>query len=89
MLPLVVCACALAIALDTEKPRRRRRTVVETVEVSHSHKCPRCGHIWSHPTRVDLSPEEDFAWHQCPKCGAEQREKYEQVMRNKWGYSRR
>lgn len=44
---------------------------------THHHKCPNggCGLVWSH-SRGELGTKEEFdAGHQCPKCGALQKDK--------------
>lgn len=45
----------------------------------HKHKCPKsaCGYVWEHnPDCLDTHEKYDAA-HLCPRCGTEQRYKYD------------
>lgn len=55
-------------------------------EVSHSHKCRKCGHVYRHRTRhapgnVLPSSKDVAAHHHCPKCGTVNTAIHEQVLR--------
>lgn len=45
----------------------------------HKHRCPRkgCGYVWEHDPKCLVSEKQYDLAHHCPKCGAEQRMKFD------------
>lgn len=54
------------------------KALVERTRDLHKHRCEKDGTIWEHVSPpFDASEAEYRQAHQCPKCGTEQRDKYQ------------